>query len=263
MMVSASQASSGSSNSLSGLITGVSGRTGLSGAIHDIVDSYLENTDSSPSQLEILKISVLAVRQIHGKNGATQIERIRTSAAIARWIRTFNVLSYVYFSSLPAVEYSSDLREEARNLALQVYGYKDIITCKAQAARIFSQVQIPEYFYLMLWVAAGGRSWIPRTYASELVRIATMPQSQRRLIYDYGKRVVQEYIHLDTPPRERRHRCSPPEYNTVEASTEDVLYVLDQSTGEYIATGPGLNQVMLHLFFELYHVLTSPHRLSP
>ncbi len=52
---------------------------------------------------------------------------------------------------------------------------------------------IPDYFYLMLWVAAGGNSsWIP-AYHPELVRIANMANKDLFYIHQKGEQDMKEY----------------------------------------------------------------------
>lgn len=188
----------------------------LSDTIHRIADIYLEDKDPLPSRAEILKVSLLTVQQICGNNWAVDImsERIWTPAAITRWARTLDVLSFTYFGTFNSIgEQSSDLLEASRQLAL--YIWEKITPVESNSHTEPPQkLPITQYFYLMLWVAVGGiTSQIP-IENPQLLRIAAMSREDRKLIYDRGEMLVYELY-----GRQSNSDTNPPMYDTIEGTS--------------------------------------------
>lgn len=189
----------------------------LSDTIHRIADVYLEDKDPLPSRNEILKVSLLAVQQICGNNWAVGImsERIWTPAAITRWARTLDVLSFTYFGTFNSMgEQYSNLLEASRQLALYIWEKITLVESNSHAEEPPQKLPITQYFYLMLWVAVGGiTSQIP-IENPQLLRIAAMLREDRKLIYDRGEMLVYELY-----GRQSNSDTNPPMYDTIEGTS--------------------------------------------
>lgn len=189
----------------------------LSDTIHRIADIYLEDKDPLPSRNEILKVSLLAVQQICGNNWAVGImsERIWTPAAITRWARTLDVLSFTYFGTFNSMgEQYSNLLEASRQLALYIWEKITLVESHSHTEEPPQKLPITQYFYLMLWVAVGGiTSQIP-IENPQLLRIAAMSREDRKLLYDRGEMLVYELY-----GRQSNSDTNPPMYDTIERTS--------------------------------------------